>query len=398
MAVYTVSQVTRYIKESLERDALLADLWVSGEVSNYTRSSAGHSYFSLKEANTVLRCVMFRGGSGHEHLGSGAAVSAHGRISVYEARGDLQCIVDLARPEGMGERYLELERLLVKLESEGLFEPSRKRPLPAFPQRLGVITSPTGAVWHDIQTVVERRYPLAELALAPCLVQGDTAAPSIIEAFEVINAEPGIDAVILARGGGSTEDLWVFNEEPVARAVYGSRAPVISAVGHETNTTVADMVADVRAPTPSAAAELAVPDSRILAARVAQNGQTLYQGVQQELALRAADVRDCLSVIERRVPDTASRRQQVDDLLAGLVMRLENSLAMHRQRTTGLDQRLGALDPAGVLRRGYAVVSRDDTGETLLDAADVAAGDAVRVRLHRGGFGARVQGDGQTKQ
>ena len=158
----------------------------------------------------------------------------------------------------MGERYLELERLIVRLQNEGLFEPSRKRPLPEFPQRIGVITSPTGAVWHDIQTVVERRYPLTELVLAPCLVQGDTAAPSIIEAFEVINAEPGIDAVILARGGGSTEDLWTFNEETVARAVYGSRPPVISAVGHETNTTVADMVADVRAPTPSAAAELAV--------------------------------------------------------------------------------------------------------------------------------------------
>lgn len=396
MAVYTVSQVSRYIKESLERDALLADLWVSGEISNYTRSSAGHSYFSLKEANTVLRCVMFRGGSGHEHLAGGAAVSCHGRVSVYEPRGDLQCIVDLARPEGMGERYLELERLLVKLEGEGLFEPSRKRPLPVFPQRLGVITSPTGAVWHDIQTVVERRYPLTELVLAPCLVQGDTAAPSILEAFEAVNAEPDIDAVILARGGGSVEDLWPFNEEPVARAVYASRSPVISAVGHETNTTVADMVADVRAPTPSAAAELAVPDSRALAARTAQNAQTLYQGVQQELALRAADVRDCLAVIHRRVPDTASRRQQVDDLLAGLVLRLENSLALHRQRVTGLDQRLGALDPAGVLRRGYAVVSRDDTGETLLDAAQVAPGDAVRVRLHRGGFAARIQGDGGT--
>ena len=214
MAVYTVSQVTRYIKESLERDALLADLWVSGEASNVVRSAAGHTYFSLKEANTVLRCVMFRNGSGAEHLANGAAVSAHGRISVYEARGDLQCIVDLARPEGMGERYLELERLIVRLQNEGLFEPSRKRPLPEFPQRIGVITSPTGAVWHDIQTVVERRYPLTELVLAPCLVQGDTAAPSIIEAFEVINAEPGIDAVILARGGGSTEDLWTFNEEP----------------------------------------------------------------------------------------------------------------------------------------------------------------------------------------
>ena len=394
MAVYTVSQVTRYIKESLERDALLADLWVSGEVSNYTRSSAGHSYFSLKEANTVLRCVMFRGGSGHEHLTSGAAVSCHGRVSVYEVRGDLQCIVDLARPEGMGERYLELERLMVRLEGEGLFAPSRKRALPVFPRRLGVITSPTGAVWHDIQTVVERRYPLTELALAPCLVQGDTAAPSIIEAFEAVNAEPDIDAVILARGGGSAEDLWAFNEEPVARAVYASRPPVISAVGHETNTTVADMVADVRAPTPSAAAEIAVPDRRVLAARVVQNSQALYQGVQQELAQRLADVRDCTAVIDRRVPDIASRRQQVDDLLAGLLMRIENGLALHRQRVTGLDQRLGALDPADVLRRGYAVVSREDTGETLLDAGQVSADDAVRVRLHRGGFGARVEGDG----
>ena len=229
MAVYTVSQVTRYIKESLERDALLADLWVSGEASNVVRSAAGHTYFSLKEANTVLRCVMFRNGSGGEHLANGAAVSAHGRISVYEARGDLQCIVDLARPEGMGERYLELERLIVRLQNEGLFEPSRKRPLPEFPQRIGVITSPTGAVWHDIQTVVERRYPLTELVLAPCLVQGDTAAPSIIEAFEVINAEPGIDAVILARGGGSTEDLWTFNEEswrgPSTAAALRSSAP-----------------------------------------------------------------------------------------------------------------------------------------------------------------------------
>ena len=396
MAVFTVSQVTRYIKESLERDALLADLWVSGEVSNHTRSSAGHSYFSLKEANTVLRCVMFRGGSGHEHLAAGAAVSCHGRISIYEARGDLQCIVDLARPEGMGERYLELERLIVKLESEGLFEPSRKRPLPTFPQRLGVITSPTGAVWHDIQTVVGRRYPLTELALAPCLVQGDTAAPSIVEAFAAINAEPDIDAVILARGGGSAEDLWPFNEEAVARAVYGSRPPVISAVGHETNTTVADMVADVRAATPSAAAELAAPDWRVLAARIAQNGQALYQGVQQELALRTADVRDCLDAIERRAPDIDTHRQRVDDLLAGLVMRLENSLAMHRQRVSGLDQRLGALDPSDVLRRGYAVVSREDTGDTLLDAGQVSAGDAVNVRLHRGGFGARVEGDEKT--
>ncbi|SVD49625.1 uncharacterized protein METZ01_LOCUS402479, partial [marine metagenome] len=271
MPVYTVSQVTRYIKESLERDALLADLWVSGEASNVARSAAGHTYFSLKEENTLMRCVMFKGGSGGEHILDGSAVSLHGRMSVYEVRGDLQCIADIVRPEGMGERSLELERLKVQLEAEGLFEPSRKRSIPSFPRRVGVITSPTGAVWHDIQNVTGRRYPLAELVLAPCQVQGDNAAPTIIEAFDAMNAEPDIDVVILARGGGSAEELWPFNEEAVARAIYASKPPIISAVGHETNTSIADMVADLRAPTPSAAAEMAVPDSRELNERIVFN-------------------------------------------------------------------------------------------------------------------------------
>jgi len=327
MPVYTVSQVTRYIKESLERDSLLADLWVSGESSNVARSAAGHIYFSLKEENTLLRCVMFKGGSGGEHVLDGTAISLHGRVSVYEVRGDLQCIVDLARPEGMGERYLELERLKVQLEAEGLFEPSRKRPIPSFPQRVGVITSPTGAVWHDIQNVVARRYPLVELVMAPCQVQGDNAAPTIIEAFNAMNAEPDIDVVILARGGGSLEELWPFNEEAVARAVFASKSPIISAVGHETNVTVADMVADLRAPTPSAAAELAVPDARELFGRVVGNSQKMYQVVMQELANRAGGVQWSLSRMEMRVPDTSTHRQQVDDLLQGLALRLGNALA-----------------------------------------------------------------------
>ena len=395
MPVYTVSQVTRYIKESLERDTLLADLWVSGESSNVVRSAAGHTYFSLKEENTLLRCVMFKGGSGGEHITDGAAISLHGRVSVYEVRGDLQCIADLARPEGMGERYLELERLKVQLEAEGLFEPSRKRPIPSFPQRVGVITSPTGAVWHDIQSVVERRYPLAELVLAPCQVQGDNAASTIIEAFDAMNAESDIDVVILARGGGSLEELWPFNEEAVARAVFASKSPIISAVGHETNVTVADMVADLRAPTPSAAAELAVPDARELFERVVSNSRTLYQVVMQELADRASGVQWSLSRLERRVPDTSTRRQQVDDLLQGLVLRLGNALALHKQRLVGLDQRLGALDPSSVLRRGYAVVSRPDTGGIVSDVSQVAPGDAINVRVHRGAFDATVDGDGK---
>ena len=390
MPVYTVSQVTRYIKESLERDTLLADLWVSGEASNVARSAAGHTYFSLKEENSLLRCVMFKGGSGGGHIMDGSAISLHGRVSVYEVRGDLQCIADIARPEGLGERYLELEKLKVQLEAEGLFEPSRKRPLPSFPKRVGVITSPTGAVWHDIQNVVERRYPLAELVLAPCQVQGDNAAPTIIEAFDAMNAESGIDVVILARGGGSAEELWAFNEEAVARAVYGSKPPIISAVGHETNTSVVDMVADLRAPTPSAAAEMAVPDSRELNERVLFNAQKLYQVVIQDVANRTSGVQWNLSRIEMRKPDTTTRRQQVDDLLQGLALRLGNAVALHKQKLVGLDQRLSALDPASVLRRGYAAVSRADTGDIVSDASQVSSGEAIKVRVYGGEFGAKV--------
>ena len=398
MPVYTVSQVTRYIKESLEGDSLLADLWVSGEASNVVRSAAGHTYFSLKEENTLLRCVMFKGGSGGEHILDGSAISLHGRVSVYEVRGDLQCIADLARPEGMGERYLELERLKVQLEAEGLFEPSRKRPIPSFPQRVGVITSPTGAVWHDIQNVVGRRYPLVELVMAPCQVQGDNAAPTIIEAFDTMNAESDIDVVILARGGGSAEELWPFNEEAVARAIYASKSPIISAVGHETNVTVADMVADLRAPTPSAAAELAVPDARELNERVIFNARTLYQGVMQEIANRASGVQLSVSRLEMRKPDTTTRRQQVDDLLQGLVLRLGNVLALQEQKLVGLDQRLGALDPAGVLRRGYAAVSRVDTGAIVSDASQVSSGDVIHVRVHQGEFDAKVEGNEKTSK
>ena len=294
MPVYSVSQITRYLKESLEADSLLNDLWLRGEVSNLTRSAAGHYYFTLKDATSQVRCVMFRPAYGGEHLAEGAAVIAHGRVSIYEVRGDLQLIADLAQPEGVGELHLELERLKMKLEAEGLFQVSRKRPLPEFPKRIGVATSPTGAVWHDIQNVLRRRYPLVELAFAPTPVQGDTAAAGIVDAFDAFNAEDDLDLVILARGGGSLEDLWPFNEEAVARAIYASRAPVISAVGHETDYTIADMVADCRAPTPSAAAELAAPDMDELMERIESRQRYIFQWVSGDLSDRSRDLRSNL--------------------------------------------------------------------------------------------------------
>ena len=272
MEVYTVSSITTYLRELLETDPHLADIWVSGEVSNLTRSTAGHLYFTLKDSDSQLRCVFFRGATLQRDLASmvesGAQVVAHGRISLYEVRGDLQFYVDFVQPEGVGVLAMEFERLKARLEQEGLFEQSRKRPLPQFPQRIGVVTSPTGAVFHDICSILARRWPLAEIVLAPSAVQGPEAVRGIVAGIAALNDEPDMDVIIVARGGGSLEELWAFNEEAVARAIYASHAPVVSAVGHETDYTIADYVADVRAPTPSTAAELVAPDRRAIATTI----------------------------------------------------------------------------------------------------------------------------------
>src|SRR3990170_3714685 len=265
---YSVSRLARYLKDLLDSDLALSNLWVEGEVSNLSRSSAGHLYFTLKDEEAQLRCVMFRRASGGAPVENGTQVLAHGNVSFYEVRGDLQLVVDSVQPAGVGPWQAEFERLKEKLEAEGLFDPARKRPLPRFPRRVGVVTSPAGAAFHDICHVIGRRWPLAEVVLAPTAVQGPEAAAGICEAVRLLNQEEGIDVVIVARGGGSLEELWPFNEETVARAIHGSRLPVVSGVGHETDYTIADYVADVRAPTPSAAAETAVPDRAEVARQV----------------------------------------------------------------------------------------------------------------------------------
>ena len=356
MAVYSVSQVASYLKDVIERDALLQDLWVSGEVANLSRPGSGHSYFSLRDANGTLRCVMFRNARGSERLEGGAAVIVHGRASIYQARGDLQLIVDIVQPEGVGELQLRLEQLKLKLENEGLFEPSRKRSLPEFPRRVGVITSPTGAVWHDIQTVVARRYSLVELLLAPSPVQCEMAAPGIVEAFQAINEAPDVDVIILARGGGSLEDLWAFNEEAVARAIYASRAPVVSAIGHETDVTIADLVADVRAPTPSAAAEMIVPDGRELVTRILTAQQALTSLARAYLSTSADQLRGLEARLDRTRPDLDTLRLRIDDFLSIAMIHLEHNLQVKTEQTRGVRQRLKSLSPQNTLERGYAIV------------------------------------------
>jgi len=368
--IYSVAEATRYLRELLEADSLLADIWVSGEVSNLTESAAGHLYFTLKDETSQLRCVFFRPKLAIT-LENGAAVITHGRISIYEVSGALQLYVDLVQLEGVGILHLEFERLKVKLEEEGLFEPARKRSLPLFPKRIGVVTSPTGAVFYDIASIIGRRYPLVELVLSPSLVQGDGAVDGIVQALQALNDMEDIDMVILARGGGSLEDLWAFNEEKVARAIYASKAPVISGVGHDTDFTIADFVADVRAPTPSAAAELAVPDCAELEAHIQSLTKTLRIDVTRYLD---------------------RYRQRTDELTRAASVYLGNSLTISREKLRGRELELASLSPLATLSRGYALVQQSTTGEVVSHIDQVQRGDAIDIKVSDGQFKGRVTG------
>ena len=388
MAVYTVSQVSSHIKESLESDPLLMDLWVVGEVSGLRNSSAGHTYFSLKDRESLLRCVMFRGMQGAELLSEGDSVSAHGKITFYTRGGTTDFMVDLAMPEGVGELALELERLKQKLAAEGLFENSRKRPLPRFPKRVGVVTSPTGAVFHDIQNVLQRRYPLAELVLSPTIVQGQEAAPKIAAALELLDRDGGCDVIIVGRGGGSLEDLWPFNEEVVARAIYACKTPVVSAVGHETDETIADYVADVRAPTPSAAAELVVPDGYVLRQNLAMVAATLHRLLNGLTSQRRSDLVALARRMETGLPDTQTLRRRVDDI-GQLVQRASERLVQDgKTQVEGFSLRLRALDPAATLDRGFSIVELSDSGQVVTSAKQVSVGDALAITVADGSLAA----------
>lgn len=390
MAVYTVSQVAEYLRDSLESDRFLADLWVNGEVSNLSRSAAGHFYFTIKDSESQLRCVMFRPTREADRLWDGASVIVHGRISIYPVRGELQMYVDLVQPAGTGELHLRLERLKARLEEEGLFEPTRKRNLPPFPNKIGVVTSPSGAVLHDIATVVQRRYPLVELVVSPTSVQGEQAALDISDALNELNRLQEIDVIIVARGGGSLEELWAFNEETVARAIYASHAPVVSAVGHETDVTIADLVADLRAPTPSAAAEMAVPDMSLLLGQVKEWQRDILAIARRLWFEKQRDVDSLVQRLASRGPQVGDKQQRLDELTQSLSKSLWVTLNLSRERFQGLEQQLHALDPKSVLERGYAIVQRSDQGALVRSVGQVGKDDELNVRVSDGSFNARV--------
>jgi len=387
---YRVSDLARYLAELIESDLRLSNIWVEGEVSNLSRSSAGHLYFTLKDESAQLRGVMFRRAMGGAPLENGAQVLAHGNVSFYEARGELQLIVDYVRPAGVGVWQAQFERLQEQLEAEGLFEPSRKRPLPQFPRRVGVVTSPTGAVIHDILHVAERRWPLVEIVLAATPVQGPEAAPGIVDALRALNAEPDIDVIILARGGGSLEELWPFNEETVARAVYGSRVPVVCGVGHETDYTIADLVADVRAPTPSAAAETALPDRAEVLRRLDGLAFSLQAWTNGRLNEGVSSALQALQRLQSARPAPERLRERLLALARGAEAAVERATSARGERLDSFLARLGSLDPRSTLARGYAVVQMREDKRAVTSVGQVRARERLTIHVKDGKFPAEV--------
>lgn len=394
-----VWQVARYLRELLERDPAMADLWIGGEVSNLTTSSAGHIYFTLKDQGGALRCAYFRNQNVRvrlrEPMRNGDAVIVHGSIQFYPQGGNLQCIVDFAQPAGVGALQAEFERRRARFEEEGLFDPTRKRHLPPFPRTVGVITSQTGAAYHDITTVLARRWPLATVLFRPAAVQGDEAAVEVAEAIRSMGLhrkpEARPDVVIVGRGGGSAEDLWAFNEEPVVRAIFGCPVPVVSAVGHETDVTLADLVADVRAPTPSAAAELVAPDRLEVARAVRALEATVHARSRQRTGIARDATYRLTSRMERLLPDTHGWRRRVTARADEMAHLAHRSAREAREATAGLAARVQALSPHATLQRGYALVSTAD-GAPASRAASVAVGGRIEVRWADGSRSAMVTG------
>lgn len=387
LPILSVTQLNTYIKSLLDGDANLSNLFIRGEISNFKRHTSGHLYLTLKDENSRLPAVMFRFNAMKMRFmpQDGMQVIARGRISVYDRDGRYQLYIEEMHPDGVGDLSVAYEQLKDKLAAEGLFAPEHKKPLPPYPQRVGVITSATGAAVHDIITVLARRYPVADLILCPVHVQGTEAAGEICEALDLFNRQRAADVIILGRGGGSIEDLWAFNEESIARAVYRSEIPVISAVGHETDFTICDFVADVRAATPSAAAELAVPDLRELKARLA--GFQIKMTSDHSALLEAKKARLSLvstsQCFKNPMYAIENRRQRLDESAAAFESAIRNGLTAKRDKLSAAAASLELLSPLKVLARGYSIASGAD-GQVIRSIKDTQKGEPIVLRVTDG--------------
>lgn len=390
--IATVSQINGYVKKILDHNIILNNVWIKGEISNFKHHYSGHLYITLKDEGGVLKAVMFR--SSAQSLtfepSDGMKVLARGRISVYEAGGSYQLYIEEMIPDGVGELYIAYEQLKKQLAEEGLFDEVHKKPIPQFPKRVGVVTASTGAAVRDIINVITRRYPMAEIVIYPAQVQGTGAAQSVVRAIEYFNATKEVDTLIVGRGGGSIEDLWAFNEEITARAIYASQIPIISAVGHETDFTIADFVADLRAPTPSAAAEIAVPSMIELRNRINIDQNRISQNV----VGRIESSRLLLKRFKMKTP-----KDRIDDYnlkLDSLLKSMENSLKMKtmtlKRQFAEQTAKLDALSPLQTLSRGYSIPTTED-GTVIRSVEEMKKGMEFTLRLKDGSRECVVKGE-----
>ncbi len=395
--IYTVSEITEEIKILLESNFF--SLWVKGEVSNFNRHHSGHFYFSLKDKSAQIQCVMWRNKNIRLSflLEDGMEVLARGRITVYEKSGKYQLEVDEIQPLGIGELQLAFEQLKRKLQEEGLFDQKFKKPLPVFPFRVGIVTSPTGAAVRDLISIMKRRFPPVEIILNPVRVQGEGAAEDIVRALREFNEWGEVDLIIVGRGGGSLEDLWAFNEEIVARAIFDSKIPVISAVGHEIDFSISDFVADKRAATPSAAAEIAVMDYRDIDSTLNNILKRLYMKMKSNFEQERERLKRIESNYYFRKPVDMIKQfsQQIDEVFNKLEKNFEFLIESNTNLLLQLEKRLSSLDPEKVLQRGYSICYKN--GEVVKNSAQVEPLDTVQVKLAKGHFISQVQmiGEGQ---
>ncbi len=389
----SVTQINLYIKEVISRDDILSDVLVKGELSNFKAHSSGHMYMSLKDESGVMRAVMFRSAAARLNFRpqNGMKVIAHGRVAVYERDGQYQLYIDDMQQEGQGDLYAAFEQLKKKLAAEGLFDPKHKKPLPKYPKKVGVVTAPTGAAIRDIINVLSRRFSYSDVVLYPVLVQGENSAASIVSAIEYFNATKLADVLIVGRGGGSIEDLWSFNEEVVARAIYNSRIPIVSAVGHEIDFTISDFVADLRAPTPSAAAELVVPSQIELNEKFNNVYRMLYRQAMQVIERGRMRVERCSDrpVFKNPVSKINDERQYLDSLSHMFETACKAALRTKRQELAEAAAKLNGLSPLGTLGRGYSM-TKDDSGRVVRSVSQVNSGDMINVTVADGDFSARV--------
>jgi exodeoxyribonuclease VII large subunit len=396
--ILRVTDLNRRVRSLLDADAVLADVWVEGEVSQPSFPASGHCFFTLKDSSSQVRAALFRDQlvSAGVRPAHGMQVIIHGRVRVYEPQGAYQLYVDSITAAGAGDLHARYEALRAKLAAEGLFDEGRKRPIPRWPRRIGVVTSPVGVVWRDIANVLRRRYPLVELVLSASSVQGDAAAPAIVRALQRLYDNPGLDVLILARGGGSLEDLWSFNDERVVRAVVSAPVPIIVGVGHESDTTLADFAADLRAPTPSAAAELATPDGSQLPTILDRLRDRAGSALLGQAASRRSFLDAEARALARLAPDIGAARQRAADLLDRGSRTVTERLERRRMALDAARDALRTLSPAATLERGYAV-ARTEHGKIVHDAASLHTGDSLQVIVARGSVDTRVERTGSEE-